>query len=300
MTWRCPVCGGASARVRFDLSGHGTEAGVDATAFRPSADAFGSAVGTVVACTDCGHASLAATVDPDAVATAYAHAADPISIREEPGQVETARRALRWIERWAHPGRLLEIGCWTGSFLVAAEERGWRAKGIDPSTWAIARARDRGVAAQIAGVFDNDDLDGPFDLVVLADVIEHLQEPAAALTRVRACLSGTGYLYLTLPDASSRVARVMGRRWWSVLPMHLQYFTRSSLGRLLEDTGFEVVGMQTHPKVFTVRYYLERVGGYSRVATLLMLAAAGGLRLSDRLVGPDLRDRMAVLARPRG
>ena len=56
--------------------------------------------------------------------------------------------------------------------------------------------------------------------------------------------------------------RVLGRRWWSVLPMHLQYFTPVSLGRVLAAHGFEIAWRGTHAKSFSIRYYAERLGGY--------------------------------------
>jgi hypothetical protein len=54
--------------------------------------------------------------------------------------------------------------------------------------------------------------------------------------------------------------------------------------------------MTTHPKVFSARYYAERLGGYSR---WLESAAEGIVRAvgrADGLVAPDFRDRMAVIA----
>src|SRR5438093_10558149 len=145
MAWACPVCGGAQAAQRFAIPAGGTEAGVDADAFRPSSERFGATAGRVVRCASCGHASLAEPPAPAAMATAYADAADPVSLREEPGQVETARRALVEIERVVHPGRIADLGCWTGSFLVAARERGWAPVGVEPSAWASERARERGL-----------------------------------------------------------------------------------------------------------------------------------------------------------
>ena len=82
-----------------------------------------------------------------------------------------------------------------------------------------------------------------------------------------------------------------------MLPTHVQYFTRESLSRLLARHGFAVEWIGTAPKAFTVRYYLERLEGYSPAVARLAVAVAEGLGLADRLVWPDFRDRMAVVAR---
>jgi hypothetical protein len=130
-------------------------------------------------------------------------------------------------------------------------------------------------------------------------VFEHLRDPAATLGRVAGLLARDGVLLLTMPDAGSRVARVLGRRWWSVLPTHLQYFTRTSVRRLLGRCGYDVLAITTAPKTFTVRYYVARLEGYSPTLAGLLVRAAAAAGVSGRLWAPDFRDRMLVLAAPR-
>jgi len=269
---------------------------VNPDAFRPSAGAYGQAVGEVVRCAACGHGSLLHPPATDAVARAYADAADPVSLREEEGQVRTAGRALEEIERHVERGLVCDIGCWTGSFLVAARDRGWETAGVEPSAWASARARERGLDVRTAEV-DEHHLDpGACRLVVLTDVLEHLLDPGHALDVAHGLLEPGGALYVTVPDAGSVLARVLGRRWWSVLPMHVQYFTRASLVRLVSDHGFTVEETHTHAKTFSARYYAERLGGYSLGIERAAVKTLEALNVADRLLAPDLRDRLALLA----
>jgi SAM-dependent methyltransferase len=298
-SWACPVCGGTQATDRFAVPTDATEGGVNPAGFRPSSDQFGLTVARVVTCTTCGHGALAEPPPKAAVQTAYEEAADPVSLREEAGQVETALRALADIEHFVAPGRLCDLGCWTGSFVAAAHERGWEAIGVEPSKWASDRARARGLDVRTATMEDSGLADGSLRLVVLCDVVEHLEQPASALQLARRLLEPGGALYITIPDAGSRLAKVMGRRWWSVIPMHLQYFTRSSARRLLEEEGFEVRSVTSHAKVFTARYYAERLGGYHPMLARLSTAVVDRSGRGDRLVAPDFRDRMAVIATKR-
>jgi hypothetical protein len=127
-------------------------------------------------------------------------------------------------------------------------------------------------------------------------VIEHVADPATSVQNIADLLEPNGSVFMATPNAGSAVARLLGRRWWSVLPMHLQYFTRDSLALLLQRGGFRVRWTQTHAKSFSARYYAERLGGYSSSVERLAL---GGLRTvgwTDRIVSPDFHDRMAVLA----
>jgi SAM-dependent methyltransferase len=299
--WRCPVCGSTTGVPRWRVTSTAVEDGVDAAAFRPSADRFGETVERVLACRACGHGSLAARPSPEALAGAYADAADPDTVAEESGRVATADRGLAWVETVTAPGSLVDIGCWTGSLVAAAAARGWTAVGIEPSHWAVEQARARGLDVRLG---DLDSLDLPeqaWNCVALCDVLEHLLDPAAAVATAVRLLAPGGALYVTVPDAGSRLARVMGARWWSVLPMHVQYFTRASMTRLLSDAGLRVVGVRTHAKVFTAAYYAGRLAGYSPGLAKAAEGTVTRLGLAERPVAPDFRDRMQVVAvRPAG
>ena len=129
-------------------------------------------------------------------------------------------------------------------------------------------------------------------------MIEHLPDPGAVLDKLAALLAPGGVIWIATPDAGSRIARRLGRRWWSVIPTHLHLFTRHSLRRLLERHGFEVVAMRTSPKTFSVAYYLSRLGGYWPPLGRTLVALAQGAGVADRLWTPDFRDRVEVIARP--
>ena len=295
-SWRCPVCGSGDSTTRWLVAERGVEDGVAAAAFRPSADRYGHTVGTVVRCVVCTHGSLATFPEGQAIDQAYADAADPVSLREEAGQVETARRAIRRIERIVQPGNLADVGCWTGSFLAAASESGWKVSGVDLSRWAVKRAQERGLDVWEGDFRDPALASDSYRAVAICDVLEHLPDPGAAVDILSSLVEPGGVLYVTVPDAGSLVARVLGRHWWSILPMHLQYFTRSSIKRLLEERGFTVRAISSHAKVFSARYYAERLGGYSSMIERSISRVLDTSGLSSRLVSPNFHDRMEVLA----
>ena len=235
------------------------------------------------------------------LADAYAEVGSDEYLEEEAGQRSTARRILERIESRVSGRVLLDVGCWVGFLISEAGGRGWTASGVEPSEFASGYARDiLAQDVQTADLMTAELAPGSLDAVVMADVIEHLTNPGAALERTRALLRPDGVAALILPDAGSRVARLMGARWWSVIPTHVQYFTRGSLARLLRRQGFQLLEVGTAPKAFRVRYYLERVGGYSRPAASILVSAAERAGISERLWAPDFRDRMLVLARPQG
>jgi SAM-dependent methyltransferase len=292
----CAACGGGPLAPYLAVAGRPGAEGL-----APSTRQFGTALGDIHRCAECGHMQLGSLPSQAALDSAYAATESDDYAPEEAGQRRTAAATLAAIERWRAPGALLDVGCWLGFLLAEAESRGWSAVGVEPSEYAAGYARERfGVDVRTAGLFDADLPADRFDAIVLADVIEHLPDPGAALERVAALAAPGAIVALALPNASSKVARLLGRRWWSVIPTHVQYFTRASVVTLLGRHDYEVLSLETAPKWFTVRYYLERVGGYSGALARLLVGAAERAGVADRLWGPDFRDRMLVLARAPG
>jgi len=229
---------------------------------------------------------------------AYADVSEAAYLEEEAGQRATAVRTLERVERHVERGSLVDLGCWLGFLVSEAQGRGWKARGVEPSRFASEYAR-RTLGLDVAtATLESADLPaGSFSAVTMNDVIEHLPDPGEALDRIHGLLVPGGALYLAIPDAGSRVARALGVRWWSVIPTHVQYFTRNSVRELLGRHGFVVEWIGTAPKAFTVRYYLERLEGYSKPLASAAVAVASWAGVGERLVWPDFRDRMAVVAR---
>jgi SAM-dependent methyltransferase len=266
----------------------------------PTTTQFGTALADIGRCADCGHMQLEPMPSEAVLETAYADAASEDYAAEEAGQRATANRVLARIERHQAPGELLDLGCWLGFLLAEGRWRGWRATGVEPSRFASQRARERfGLEVVTADLLTAPLPQGAFDAVVLGDVIEHLPDPGGALDHIRGLLRARGVLAMMLPDAGSIVARGMGRRWWSIIPTHVHFFTRRSMRTLLDRHGYEVLEIRTSPKAFTVRYYLERIEGYAPGLSIALVRLARMLRVAERTWAPDFRDRMLVVARPR-
>ena len=293
MSTRCSVCGGDRLADHLAVGGEQGPEGLI-----PTTDRFGTALSDIVRCDDCGHMQLREIPSDAELERAYGQAASDDYLDEEAGQRATARDLLERLERHVERGPLLDLGCWVGFLLDEARARGWDpVTGVEPSEFASSHARDQlGLDVRTADLMAADLPTGHYRAVVMGDVIEHLPEPGAALDRIAALLAPGGAVMLMLPDAGSRLARVMGARWWSVIPTHVQYFTRGSLRGLLETHGFALRHLGTTPKAFTVRYYLERIGGYSRPVAGALVAGAEAVGVAERMWAPDFRDRMVAIA----
>ena len=289
----CAACGATGLQPHLRVAGDMGSEGLI-----PTTDQFGTALSDIARCPACGHMQLAVMPSDAVLSEAYGDAASEDYVDEEAGQRETARRILERVEAHVAPGRLLDLGCWVGFLLAEAGPRGWTAQGVEPSTWASTYARDElGLDVVQDDLFTADLPLGSFDAVVLGDVIEHLPRPVEALERIESLLAPGGVIVMMLPDAGSRLARAMGARWWSVIPTHVQYFTRRSMTTLLQRNGWTPLELRTAPKAFTVKYYLERIGGYSQPLADGLVRGASAAGVAERMWAPDFRDRMLVIAR---
>jgi 2-polyprenyl-3-methyl-5-hydroxy-6-metoxy-1,4-benzoquinol methylase len=167
----------------------------------------------------------------------------------------TFDRRLNLIQRISQGKRILDVGCASGAFLVSARERGWKVQGIEQSPVAAAYAARISGAPVFTGTLDTFVTgDHRYDVVHMADVIEHLREPRHALLRVRDLLAPQGVLVLTTPDVDSLSARILGRNWPNYKPEHLFYPNRRTIQELLMRAGFRVMHIRSAVKALTIEF----------------------------------------------
>jgi len=131
--------------------------------------------------------------------------------------------AVRWAGSQGARPRILEVGCGTGWLSEALAQFG-PVTGVDLSPKAIEIAKQRCPQAQfLCGDFSSLDLPQPFDVVVTADTIAHVEDQQAFVDRIAALLVRGGLLLLMSQNAyalnrSAWVRPVPGqiRRWPSL------------------------------------------------------------------------------------
>ena len=173
--------------------------------------------------------------------------ADGAELRRESWMLwrQFARAQLDLLDRF-HPDipefrRLVDIGSSVGILVSEAKMRGWRAVGFEPDQRACYLTRQRGsVVNSFFGPMSV--RSGSVHAVVMSHVIEHVNDPVSLLASVKDALAHNGHLLVVCPNSSGWIARIQGSRWYGyAVEQHAWHFNQTTLARLMERAGFEIV-----------------------------------------------------------
>ena len=280
----CNLCGSAEFHVLQPATYRATE-GVELTETYSSSSEK-PLTQQLVACMRCGLQYVSPRLRADAVLEGYRAGSDETFVSQARGRELTAARCLDLIGRvWQRPpGSLLDIGTGGGSFPYVASKLGWRVEACEPNRWLCQWAEQHyGLVIHPGTVFEQQYVSESYDLVTLWDVLEHTPDPKTQIREAHRLLKQDGLLVVNYPDIGSWIARVMGRSWVFLLDVHLYYFTRTTITKLLTSAGFDVVLARPHYQRLGLGYILRRataqVGTPARIAA--GLAAAAGVSESQ-------------------
>jgi 2-polyprenyl-3-methyl-5-hydroxy-6-metoxy-1,4-benzoquinol methylase len=148
---------------------------------------------------------------------------------------------------------VLDVGCGYATTSKHIQERGNHVTGIESSPQAVAVARAR-IAEVIEADLEHFDADRKFDVILFADVLEHLAWPIGVLRRYTEMLKERGTVIVSLPNVglwSVRLGLLFGRFPYQesgVLDRtHLRFFTRGSAIQMLRAAGLEPVRRTYNP-----------------------------------------------------
>ena len=271
----CGVCGGP-VELRFP----GNAVKPTPEAFTPTNHATGTH-GDLYRCSTCASVQQPSLPEGRELEELYRAMGDEAYLAEERGRRITANRLLDLIAPHVPSGRLFEVGCGHGLLMDEARRRGYEVEGIDLSATAAGYARDvLGLDVHEVSLADFASEPERFNAIVMADVIEHFDDPTAALDRCVDLLAPGGVLCVVTPDPSSLTARLAGRRWWGLVPAHTYLLPRRTLRELLGSRGLVISLDRTLVRTFSLRYW---VGGLAERAGAVAPAIEKGGKLARRL-----------------
>jgi len=153
----------------------------------------------------------------------------------------TFKERLRIASRYCKTGSMLDVGCNVGTLLEVGKENGWDGLGVDVNQDAVKVCLKKGLRAKFMDIelFKTKER---FELIVMSDLIEHVNSPTKTLSLCRKLLNKDGCLMISTPDYGSLLSKSMGARWFHIKPdEHIYYFDKATIRVLLKKAGFRVV-----------------------------------------------------------
>ncbi|MEA2443652.1 MAG: hypothetical protein QOJ12_944 [Thermoleophilales bacterium] len=250
--------------------------------------------GDLYRCDECGTVQQPSLPAGAELHDLYREMSDEAYLDEAAGRRETANRLLDMIGRYRAGGRLLDVGCGHGLLVDEAARRGWSATGLELSSSAARYARER-LSLDVREQTLDDHDGGPYDALILADVIEHLDDPRGAIARCRDLLAPDGVLCIVTPDPASATARLAGSRWWGYVPAHTYLLPRATLRELVSASGLVISDDVPLVRSFTFGYWAAGLAERGGPVGALARAAQRALPAKST-VSLSLGDERVVLA----
>nr|WP_292913542.1 methyltransferase domain-containing protein [Nitrosomonas sp.] len=243
----------------------------------------------VAQCTRCTLVYVAVAFDADLLHEYYQHAENIQLLNrfyaERPDNNLVSQSRLDKVAALLPEGdqtiRVLEIGCGHGAFLSALQAahpaKIFALYGIDPNAECTASARSRGITVH-EGLADTEAAapffaPGQYDLVLCFELLEHLAQPGCLLQQIYRALAIGGRLVISTPNIEGMGCVVADYNQNHNIthgiapPMHLQGFSRVSLGILASRIGFAIEALEGKGAFDT--YSLVRLAGRNSLHPLL-------------------------------
>jgi len=165
------------------------------------------------------------------------------------------------LKQYKTNGKLLEIGCGTGSFLIEAKQQGFDVTGLDASSNYIESINNLGLNVKYGRIEDVNFEYKKFDVIAMSHLLEHIENPTSFLENVKKYLTPNGILFIVVPNADSLTNRILGYKHPVYQQAdHLYFFSKKTLTNYLESSGF--VAQKYISKEYTHHIFMTIRGLY--------------------------------------
>lgn len=159
---------------------------------------------------------------------------------------------------WQGGGRLLDVGCGNGSFLLSMRELGWEVEGVEIDIRAAEAARQKGLNVRIGTLESLSFPSETFDAITMIHVIEHLPDPVKTLKECYRIIKPGGYIGIITPNIKSLLHKRFGNSWVALdPPRHLFLHTTQSLKKVVSNSGFNITGIFTRHEKYIFDFCYE-------------------------------------------
>ncbi|MGA9486002.1 MAG: tetratricopeptide repeat protein [Methylocella sp.] len=195
-------------------------------------------------CRGCGHVFTEGYFDAKAATLVFSKTQPNQTVgydmeRQRPVSARMVERVARYVQG----GSWLDVGFGNGSLLFTAEEWGYVPAGLDLRKDSVHALKQLGYEAHCLPI-EKLDYRERFNVISMADVLEHMPFPKAGLAAAYGLLRQGGVLFLSMPNMENMVWRLLHANgvnpYWGEIE-HYHNFSRKRLYALLQEHGFQPV-----------------------------------------------------------
>ena len=236
----CPICKGNKGKLAFKKQGYNY--------FR---------------CKICGLVFIWPQPGPESNSQIYQQWGENHYLNKDKIEVDFSssfKERLDLIEPYRKNNRILDVGCSTGAFLSAAQDNNWNTYGVEISHPSALHAKNKRNLKVFCGTLKEANYeDGYFDVISIWAVLEHVSEPSDVLREIRRILRKGGLLILCVPNFNCLPVKILGKRYRYIQRGHLFNFSRKSIRKILNESGFAVI--KTSSEYFSPLSFIEDLRG---------------------------------------
>ncbi len=192
--------------------------------------------------------------------------------------------------------KIIDVGCAFGIFLDAARKKGANVCGVEISDFASNIARQNKLKIYTGEFLDIKLPNNSFDVVVMWVTLEHVQNPFLYLKKAHQVLKKNGYLFVSVPDADSILAKVMGKKWpgFQKVQEHNYFFTFLTLSKLLQKAGLEIITQKRAPFFCNLGFLGEKCAAYNQILGRIIIKFLKITKLFNISLNFGLMDMLVI------
>ena len=215
----------------------------------------------VVKCVRCNFIYLNPRINENIIHQGYSYSQDKKFISQDLLRVKTFKNTINNINQSINLNgkKILDVGTAGGAFLKACKDLNLIAEGLELNKWLIKF----GIKKYKVNIKRKslNQIKKKYDIVCFFDVLEHIPNLHKTISQTTNILNKKGLIIINVPDHNSLARKIFKDKWPFYLSVHLHYFTKSSLKKLL-GKKYILIYEKPYWQTLSLGYILDRGSKY--------------------------------------